>query len=169
MWGLVAQLRVSQRTAELTAEAKRARAAFDTVTEIIAERTGIRTHLGKCRCWNAQRGAAPPGIASLGAEVWRGDRAPEERGIVVLGTPVGTPEFLRAHATSRLAREEVFGPVVVVIPFDTDEEAIAMANDSDYGLTGAVWTADTDRGMWFAERAEVGTFWIKVATLIHLG
>ena len=56
----------------------------------------------------SRRQTAPPGIASMGSEVWRGDRAPEERGIVVLGTPVGAPEFLRAHATSRLAREERF-------------------------------------------------------------
>ena len=67
----------------------------------------------------------------------------------------------------QLAREEVFGPVVLVIPFDTDEEALAMANASEYGLTGAVWTRDEERGLRFARAIEAGTVWINDFHLLN--
>src|SRR5690606_22717579 len=47
--------------------------------------------------------------------------------------------------TMRIAREEIFGPVLVVIPFDTEEEAIQIANDTEYGLAAAVWTKNLTR------------------------
>ncbi len=75
--------------------------------------------------------------------------------------------FVDAKNDMRVAREEIFGPVVVVIPFDTDEEALAMANDSEYGLSGAVWTSDEARGLWFAERIEAGTVWINDFHLLN--
>ncbi len=58
----------------------------------------------------------------------------------------------------RIAREEIFGPVNCVIPYDTLDEAIAIANDSEYGLSGAVWSADLERGMEVARRIRTGTF-----------
>ena len=61
----------------------------------------------------------------------------------------------------RTARDEVFGPVVVVIPFDDEEEALQIANDSEYGLAGAVWTRDTARGLAMARRIESGTVWVN--------
>lgn len=58
-------------------------------------------------------------------------------------------------------REEVFGPVLSVTPFADDEEAIAMANDTEYGLTAAVWTTDKERALAVARRIRAGTVWIN--------
>ncbi|MFD2685348.1 aldehyde dehydrogenase [Streptomyces phyllanthi] len=56
-----------------------------------------------------------------------------------------------------IAREEIFGPVVGVIPYRDEDEAIALANDSEYGLGGSVWTADVERGTELARRIHTGT------------
>jgi len=53
--------------------------------------------------------------------------------------------------------EETFGPTLPIMPFDTLEEAVALANDSHYGLTASVWTRSRKRADWFAERLEAGT------------
>ncbi|MFI1235706.1 aldehyde dehydrogenase family protein [Nocardia salmonicida] len=60
-------------------------------------------------------------------------------------------------ATSRLYREEIFGPIVTVLPFDTEEEVVAMANDSTYGLAATVWTKDLGRGHRLAKQLQAGT------------
>jgi acyl-CoA reductase-like NAD-dependent aldehyde dehydrogenase len=56
----------------------------------------------------------------------------------------------------RIARQETFGPVIVVVPVDSDEEALRLANDSPYGLTGSVWTRNRARGLALARRMKVG-------------
>jgi aldehyde dehydrogenase (NAD+) len=56
-----------------------------------------------------------------------------------------------------IAREEIFGPVVTAIPFDDEAHAIALANDSDYGLYGYVWTGDSARGLRVARALRTGT------------
>ncbi|MCR9104869.1 MAG: aldehyde dehydrogenase family protein [Gammaproteobacteria bacterium] len=56
-----------------------------------------------------------------------------------------------------IAREEIFGPVLAIIPYDDEEEAIRIANDSEYGLSGGVWSADLDRALAVARRIRTGT------------
>lgn len=61
----------------------------------------------------------------------------------------------------KIAREEIFGPVLSVIRYDGDEEAVRIANDSEYGLSGSVWTADDERGLAVARRVRAGSFGIN--------
>lgn len=65
--------------------------------------------------------------------------------------------FRDADNSMRIAREEIFGPVITVLPYEDEGDAIRIANDSDYGLGGAVFTADQERGMDVARRIESGT------------
>ena len=60
-----------------------------------------------------------------------------------------------------IARDEVFGPVLAVIPFDDEEEALSIANDSPYGLAAGVWTQDIGRAIRMSERVEAGTVWVN--------
>ncbi|WP_435742393.1 aldehyde dehydrogenase family protein [Nocardioides sp. SYSU DS0663] len=61
-----------------------------------------------------------------------------------------------AERDSEIAREEVFGPVLVVLAYHGEDDAVAVANDTDYGLAGAVWSADEDRALAFAQRMRTG-------------
>jgi len=61
----------------------------------------------------------------------------------------------------RIAREEIFGPVLAVLPFDREEEAVALANDSDYGLAAGLWTADVSRAHRVAQQLEAGMIFIN--------
>lgn len=69
----------------------------------------------------------------------------------------------------RVAQEEIFGPVAVVIKFKTEEEVIAMANDSTYGLGGAVWTRDLNRALRVAQSIETGRMWVNTYNQIPAG
>jgi betaine-aldehyde dehydrogenase len=61
----------------------------------------------------------------------------------------------------RIAREEIFGPVLSVIPFDTEEDAIRIANDTPYGLAGAVWTRDVFKGIRVLKALRAGILWLN--------
>jgi len=65
--------------------------------------------------------------------------------------------FADVNNDMRIAREEIFGPVLVVIPYDDEEDAVRIANDSDYGLSAGVWSADEERAMAVARRIRAGT------------
>ncbi|WP_107660352.1 aldehyde dehydrogenase [Nocardia suismassiliense] len=69
--------------------------------------------------------------------------------------------FAGVDNNQELAREEVFGPVLAVISYDDEEQAVALANDSDFGLGGTVWSQDPTRARAFAERIETGTIGIN--------
>ncbi|KUH80227.1 aldehyde dehydrogenase [Mycobacterium sp. GA-1999] len=69
--------------------------------------------------------------------------------------------FADATNSMRIAREEIFGPVLTVIPYSDEDEAVAIANDSDYGLAGSVFTEDTERGLDVAARIHTGTFGVN--------
>jgi betaine-aldehyde dehydrogenase len=69
--------------------------------------------------------------------------------------------FANVDNTMRIAQEEIFGPVLCVIPYGDEAEAVAIANDSEYGLAGSVWTADADRGLEVARQVRTGTFGIN--------
>jgi acyl-CoA reductase-like NAD-dependent aldehyde dehydrogenase len=69
--------------------------------------------------------------------------------------------FADADNGMRIAREEIFGPVLTVIPYADEDEAVDIANDSDYGLAGSVWTEDTDHGVSIAARIRTGTFGVN--------
>ena len=64
--------------------------------------------------------------------------------------------FADARPRMRLVDEEIFGPVAVVLPFDTEAEAIALANDTIYGLSGSLWTNDLKRGVRVAQAVRTG-------------
>jgi aldehyde dehydrogenase (NAD+) len=85
------------------------------------------------------------------------------------GVPAGQPRgwfveptiFADVDNSARIAQEEIFGPVLAVIPYDSDEQAIALANDSEFGLAGTVWSTDTDRATEVAREIHTGTVGIN--------
>jgi aldehyde dehydrogenase (NAD+) len=63
--------------------------------------------------------------------------------------------------TARLFREEVFGPVLTVTPYETEDDAVALANDSAYGLAGSIWTSDEGRGIALSRRIVTGSIGVN--------
>jgi betaine-aldehyde dehydrogenase len=96
---------------------------------------------------------------SAGARVVAGGRRPA---MPVRGYYYEPTVFANADAGMAISRDEIYGPVVAVIPYDDESEAVAIANDSSYGLAGSVWTADPERGLTIARRARVGTFGVNL-------
>jgi acyl-CoA reductase-like NAD-dependent aldehyde dehydrogenase len=97
-----------------------------------------------------------------GAEVLLGGERPDiDKGFYV------APTLMASDNTTFVAREEIFAPVIVVIPFDDDEEGIAIANDSPYGLYDYVYTGDMAKGYAIAKRLQAGNVGINTAQRNH--
>jgi acyl-CoA reductase-like NAD-dependent aldehyde dehydrogenase len=93
-----------------------------------------------------------------GGRITAGGRRPEgfDRGWFVEPTI-----FAGVDPKATIAQEEIFGPVLAVIPYADEQEAVAIANDSEYGLGGSVWTADPERGASFARKVRTGTIGVN--------
>ncbi|OBG75539.1 MULTISPECIES: aldehyde dehydrogenase [unclassified Mycobacterium] len=89
-----------------------------------------------------------------------GDDSPSERGWYVRPTL-----FAEASNDMRIAREEIFGPVLTVLRYRDEADAIRIANETDYGLAGSVWTADIEHGLDVAAGVRTGTYGINMYTL----
>jgi len=83
------------------------------------------------------------------------------RGALGKGFYVEPTIFADVDNKARIAQEEIFGPVLAVIPFATEAEAVAMANDTPYGLAGAVWTRDVFRGIRVLRQIRAGILWLN--------
>lgn len=115
--------------------------------------------INNLRQWNKISEMVETGLKE-GATLATGGRKPSE--LEATGGYYFAPTILDNVAPqATLSKEEVFGPVVGVTPFDSEEEAIALANDNPYGLAGAVWTQNVARAHRVASQVRAGTFWIN--------
>lgn len=69
--------------------------------------------------------------------------------------------YVQENPKARICQEEIFGPIVTIIPFDTEEEALKIANDTEYGLNGVVWTENLQRAHRISHHVRAGTIWVN--------
>ncbi len=101
-----------------------------------------------------------------GAELVAGGRRVERDGLAE-GYFVEPTVFANATNDMRIAREEIFGPVAALIPFDGEEEAVALANDTTYGLTAGLWTQNVGRAHRVSSRIRAGMVWVNTYRYIR--
>ncbi len=100
-----------------------------------------------------------------GAEIRVGGKGAE---VVPSGFFVQPTLFAKATNKMRIAREEIFGPVLTAIPFKDEADALAIANDTPYGLTAYIWTGDSARALRMAHQVEAGMVWVNSENNRHL-
>ncbi|MER5621263.1 2-hydroxymuconic semialdehyde dehydrogenase [Streptosporangium sp. NPDC002544] len=96
-----------------------------------------------------------------GAECVAGGGIPDMPSALSEGAWIEPTLWTGLDNATAVMREEIFGPVAGLVPFDTEQEAIRLANDTKYGLAAAVWTRDLDRGHRVAQRMNVGMAWVN--------
>jgi betaine-aldehyde dehydrogenase len=104
---------------------------------------------------------------SEGATLLCGGKAPEAASLA-RGAFLNPTLFADVRPDMKIAQEEIFGPVLAVIPFETEAEAIAIANNSLYGLSGSIWTRDIERALRVARAVETGVLSINSGSSVHL-
>ena len=90
----------------LVTSQERARAAFETVATSVEKHAGVQSHMGKLRMWSSAGVDALPEVAELRADVWTASKPAESNVLVILGTPLGTPEIVQAHAQQQIVKEK---------------------------------------------------------------
>jgi acyl-CoA reductase-like NAD-dependent aldehyde dehydrogenase len=109
--------------------------------------------------------------AAMRAEEWIREAA--SQGAVILtggnrtGNIVSPAVIINTKHEMKVVCQEVFAPLITVIPFDSDEEAVAAANNSDYGLQAGVFTSDINRAFRIAELLETGGVWINEVSTVR--
>ncbi len=104
-----------------------------------------------------------------GAKLLCGGGRPEGLAAGLDQTAYFQPTIFEADNSMTIAQEEIFGPVLCVMKYDSDDEAVKIANDSIYGLGGGVWSSDNDRAHAVAARMRTGTVWINDYHMITPG
>jgi aldehyde dehydrogenase (NAD+) len=98
-----------------------------------------------------------------GARILTGGKGKPEGAEFENGWYIKPTLFVNVNNNMRIAREEIFGPVLVAIPYETEEEAIQIANASEYGLNGSVFTSDVQKGLAIARKIKSGSFGVNGA------
>ena len=153
------------------------RSIYDRVVEAFAERASkVRvgqplddaTHMGpQCSAEQLDKTLRYIGIGKdEGAELVTGGARIESGGLEQ-GYFVQPTVFAGVSSDMRIAREEIFGPVASIIPFDDEEEAVRLANDTAYGLTAGLWTQDLGRGHRVSQQIKAGIVWVNTYRYIR--
>jgi len=101
-----------------------------------------------------------------GAELLAGGSVPADPALAA-GTYLEPTVFGGVSNDMRIAREEIFGPVVSVIPFDTEEEALQLANATPYGLSGSIWSRDIGKALRTARGLQSGVISVNSNSSVH--